>query len=146
MEEKNYEKIIEAILFTMGESVTLEQIAAALELDKNETKKCIDELIDTLKEGLPAKEIFVSNFVNVRYTSDFAKDKKLVQYIIKKYEFYNMNTNEVISQINYLSKKSRNEELSDEEKTLQAKLRQRYISNVKRNLRAQLEGVKLKNK
>lgn len=63
--------------------------------DKNETKKCIDELIDTLKEGLPAKEIFVSNFVNVRYTSDFAKDKKLVQYIIKKYEFYNMNTNEV---------------------------------------------------
>ena len=46
-------------------------------------------------EGLPAKEIFVSNFVNVRYTSDFAKDKKLVQYIIKKYEFYNMNTNEV---------------------------------------------------
>lgn len=63
--------------------------------DKNETKKCIDELIDTLKEGLPAKEIFVSNFVNVRYTSDFAKGKKLVQYIIKKYEFYNMNTNEV---------------------------------------------------
>ena len=63
--------------------------------DKNETKKCIDELIATLKEGLPAKEIFVSNFVNVRYTSDFAKDKKLVQYIIKKYEFYNMNTNEV---------------------------------------------------
>ena len=44
--------------------------------DKNETKKCIDELIATLKEGLPAKEIFVSNFVNVRYTSDFAKDKK----------------------------------------------------------------------
>ena len=57
-----------------------------------------------------------------------------------------MNINEVISQINYLSKKSRNEELSDEEKTLQAKLRQRYISNVKRNVRAQLEGVKLKNK
>ena len=63
--------------------------------DKNETKKCIDELIDTLKDGLPAEEIFVSNFVNVRYTSDFSKDKKLVQYIITKYEFYNMNTNEV---------------------------------------------------
>lgn len=63
--------------------------------DKNETKKCIDELIDTLREGLPAEEIFVSNFVNVRYTSDFSKDKKLVQYIIKKFEFYNMNTNEV---------------------------------------------------
>ena len=69
--------------------------SVCLKQDKNETKKCIDELIATLKEGLPAKEIFVSNFVNVRYTSDFAKDKKLVQYIIKKYEFYNMNTNEV---------------------------------------------------
>ena len=63
--------------------------------DNNETKKCIDELIETLKEGLPAEEVFVSNFVNVRYTSDFSKDKKLVQYIIKKYELYNMNTNEV---------------------------------------------------
>lgn len=63
--------------------------------DKNETKKCIDELIETLKEGMPTEEIFISNFVNIRYTSDFAKDKKLVQYIIKKYEFYNMKTNEV---------------------------------------------------
>ena len=50
---------------------------------------------ETLKEGLPVEEVFVSNFVNVRYTSDFSKDKKLVQYIIKKYELYNMNTNEV---------------------------------------------------
>ena len=57
-----------------------------------------------------------------------------------------MNINEVISQINYLSKKSRNKKISDEEKTLQGKLRQRYISNVKRKLIAQLEGVKLKNK
>ena len=32
MEEKNYEAIVEAILFTMGESVELEKIAAALEL------------------------------------------------------------------------------------------------------------------
>mgnify|MGYP000727137863 FL=1 len=39
MEEKNYEAIVEAILFTMGECVELEKIAAALELDKKETKK-----------------------------------------------------------------------------------------------------------
>lgn len=57
-----------------------------------------------------------------------------------------MSIDEVIAQINYLSKKSRNEELSAEEKTLQAKLRQRYIDSVKRNLRAQLEGVELKNR
>ena len=33
MNEKNYEAIIEAILFTMGESVELDKIAAAIELD-----------------------------------------------------------------------------------------------------------------
>ena len=37
--------IVEAILFTMGESVELEKIAAALELDKKETKKIIENLM-----------------------------------------------------------------------------------------------------
>ena len=46
MEEKNYEAIVEAILFTMGESVELEKIAAALELDKKETKKIIEKIIE----------------------------------------------------------------------------------------------------
>lgn len=41
MEKKNYEAIIEAILFTMGESVELEKIAEAIELEKKETKKII---------------------------------------------------------------------------------------------------------
>lgn len=44
MEEKNYEVIIEAILFTMGESVELDKIANAIELDKQETKKKIEAL------------------------------------------------------------------------------------------------------
>ena len=43
MEEKNYKAIIEAILFTMGESVELEKIADAIELDKKTTKKLINE-------------------------------------------------------------------------------------------------------
>ena len=51
MEEKNYENIIEAILFTMGESVTLEQTAAALVLDKNETKKHIEALQSYYQEN-----------------------------------------------------------------------------------------------
>ena len=38
METKNYEAIIEAILFTMGESVELDKIAYAIDLDKKETK------------------------------------------------------------------------------------------------------------
>ena len=41
MEEKNYEAIIEAILFTIGESVELEKIAEAIELDKKKTKAII---------------------------------------------------------------------------------------------------------
>lgn len=44
MEEKNYEAIIEAILFTMGESVELEKIANAVELDKKATKEIIAAL------------------------------------------------------------------------------------------------------
>lgn len=44
MEEKNYEAIIEAILFTMGESVELEKIASTIELDKKETKKILDAM------------------------------------------------------------------------------------------------------
>ena len=45
MEEKNYKAIIEAILFTMGESVELENIADAIELDKKTTKKLINEMM-----------------------------------------------------------------------------------------------------
>lgn len=44
MEEKNYEAIIEAILFTMGESVELEKIAAAVELGVDETRTYIRAL------------------------------------------------------------------------------------------------------
>lgn len=42
----NYKAGIEAILFTMGESVELEKIAGALELDKKETKELIEEIMD----------------------------------------------------------------------------------------------------
>lgn len=45
MKEKNYQAIIEAILFTMGESVELEKIAAAIELDKKETKSIIESMM-----------------------------------------------------------------------------------------------------
>lgn len=50
MKEKNYEAIIEAILFTMGESVELEKIAAAIELDKKKTKKIIDGMMEHYKD------------------------------------------------------------------------------------------------
>ena len=53
-----------------------------------------------------------------------------------------MAIEEVVEHINRLYKKSQEEGLTEEEKTLQQALRQRYIDNVKRNFRAQLEGIK----
>lgn len=44
MEEKNYKSIIEAILFTMGNSVELDKIADAIELSKNDTQKIIKQM------------------------------------------------------------------------------------------------------
>lgn len=50
MEDKNYKGIIEAILFAMGESVELEKIAGALELDKKKTKALLEELMEEYKD------------------------------------------------------------------------------------------------
>ena len=44
MEEQKYKMAIESILFTMGNSVELEKIAAALELETDKTKRLIEEL------------------------------------------------------------------------------------------------------
>ena len=60
MEDRDYKAVIEAILFTMGESVELEKIADALELDKNKTKKLIEEMQDELnnsKRGVTIMEL-----------------------------------------------------------------------------------------
>lgn len=57
-----------------------------------------------------------------------------------------MKIEEVIEKINMLYKKSQEEGLSDKEKELQQKLRQKYIDNVKRNFRAQLDGIEPKKK
>lgn len=57
-----------------------------------------------------------------------------------------MKIEEVIEHINMLYKKSQEEGLSDKEKELQQKLRRRYIDNVKRNFKAQLDGIELNKK
>ena len=57
-----------------------------------------------------------------------------------------MKIEEVIEHINMLYKKSQEEGLSDKEKEIQQKLRRRYIDNVKRNFRVQLDGIELNNK
>ena len=49
-----------------------------------------------------------------------------------------MKIEEIIENINFLYKKSQEEELTEEEKELQALCRKRYLDNVKRNFKAQL--------
>jgi len=50
MEIKRLESIIEAILFTMGESVEVEKIAAAIEHDVDTTTKIIHNMMDRYQE------------------------------------------------------------------------------------------------
>lgn len=50
MEIKKLQGVIEAILFTMGESVELERIAAAIEHDEETTRKFINGLMDQYAE------------------------------------------------------------------------------------------------
>ena len=44
MEEKKLEAAVEAILFTMGDSVSLDKIALALEIEKKEAKSIVEAL------------------------------------------------------------------------------------------------------
>lgn len=63
--------------------------------DKNETKQCIDELIEVLKEKLPDREYFLREFRSIVYTSNMSKNKRIVQYILKSYEYLLMKTKEL---------------------------------------------------
>ena len=53
-----------------------------------------------------------------------------------------MNLDELTTRVNYLYKKSKEEGLTEEEKVEQQELRKKYIENVKRNFRAQLDTIK----
>lgn len=57
----------------------------------------------------------------------------------------NIKIEQVVEKVNLLYKLSQERELTIEEKELQEKLRKRYINNIKRNFRAQLEGIEPKN-
>lgn len=61
-------------------------------------------------------------------------------------DFENAKIEQVVEKINLLYRTSQERELTEEEKELQGKLRKRYIDNVKKNFRAQLEGVEPKNR
>ena len=61
-------------------------------------------------------------------------------------DYTNAKIEDVITRINELYKKSKEEGLNDEEKEEQQVLRRRYIDSYKDNLRAQLQGIEPKNK
>lgn len=63
--------------------------------DKVESRKCIRELIGLLNETLPAYDVFETKLFEIKYTSRDVKDKKLVQYILKKLEWYFAESNEL---------------------------------------------------
>ena len=52
-----------------------------------------------------------------------------------------MSIDELTSRINYLYKKSKEQGLTEDEKIEQVELRQKYLDNVKRNFRAQLDTI-----
>lgn len=52
-----------------------------------------------------------------------------------------MNFEELIERINFLYRKGQEEGLTEEEKIEQQELRKKYIDNVKKNFRAQLDTI-----
>ncbi len=55
-----------------------------------------------------------------------------------------MKIEEVVENVNRLYKLSQERELTEEEKEFQTALRQKYVNNVKKNFRAQLDSIKRK--
>ncbi len=51
MDNQNYKAILEAILFTMGESVSLKKLSDAISLDESQTKAYLDELAEDYKHA-----------------------------------------------------------------------------------------------
>ncbi|MCI8391415.1 MAG: SMC-Scp complex subunit ScpB [Roseburia sp.] len=78
MEEKKYEAIIEAILFTMGESVELEKIAAAIELDKNETKRILDGMMRHYEDDSTGVQI-----IELDGAYQMCTKKEMYEYLIR---------------------------------------------------------------
>lgn len=78
MNEKRYEAIIEAILFTMGESVELEKIASAIELDKKETKRILERMMKHYEDDSIGLQIIELNGAYQMCTKS-----EMYEYLIK---------------------------------------------------------------
>lgn len=56
--------------------------------NKNESKKCINDLISSMKESLPVYEAYEQSFFQLKYTSWDTQNKRIVQYALFKLERY----------------------------------------------------------
>ncbi len=78
VEIKKYEAIIEAILFTMGESVAVEKIANAIEHDVQTTKKLVYNLMDKYD-----KEDRGIKIIELEDTFQMCTKSEMYEYLIK---------------------------------------------------------------
>jgi segregation and condensation protein B len=78
VEIKQAEAAIEAILFTMGESVDLERIAGAIEQDKETTRKIIYHMMDKYREEDRGIQI-----LELENSFQLCTKKELYEYLIR---------------------------------------------------------------
>ena len=78
MEEKNYKSIIEAILFTMGESVEISKLAELIEETKGNTKK----IVYAMKEKLQLENRGI-DIIELEDSFQMCTKTEMYEYLIK---------------------------------------------------------------
>ena len=78
MDNQMYKRIIESILFTMGNSVELEKIASALELENDTTKELIEELAQEYE-----KENRGMRIIELDNAYQMCTNQNMYEYLIK---------------------------------------------------------------
>lgn len=76
--EKQYEAIIEAILFTMGDAVEIEKIAHAIELDIKQTKKLLDDMAKRYEEEDRGIQL-----IELEDSYQLSTKKEMYEYLIR---------------------------------------------------------------
>lgn len=61
----------------------------------------LDELKVKLRAKLPSKEEFIANFIDLRYSSTYTKERSLIKYILSKYDYFYSSKNHTGTSINY---------------------------------------------
>jgi len=78
MQDNEIKTIIEAILFTMGEPVELDRIAAALETDKKRIRRLIEEMADEYARDSRGMQI-----IEIDGSFQMCTNSKAYEYLIK---------------------------------------------------------------